>query len=463
MKQHINIKNLFIFVLVSFLAGFGATVWAATSDLEKAYLKEYAFLVSQESELKKRMEGQGARSSAEIAAIEKEIKRLEQTHFDLEEDMSKVGELLLDSERQLDSSNSDRDVLLTTYEQSRLTMSDYGNDFSQQVSKDIPHEIRLTNTYQSGISILEKQGDIIKQSGEYFLESGKKISGQIIKLGGIAAFGVSDEASGILLPAGEGELKLWGGQDAEEMAVALSNGEAVDVLKMFLFESLKKEVNTTGESGLIETINNGGVIAWIIIGLGVLALIMVLLRAFFLRHASAANEAIIGKVASHVREGNVTQALSLCANQKGSSARVVTDTLRNIDRDRDHIEDIVSESILHESNKLNKYGVAIIVIAAVSPLLGLLGTVTGMIATFNIITEFGTGDPKLLSGGISVALITTQLGLIVAIPALIFGNLLSGWCNRIKDDMEKSALHMINLYGARDKNIPLDVVREAYV
>ena len=85
-------------------------------------------------------------------------------------------------------------------------------------------------------------------------------------------------------------------------------------------------------------------------------------------------------------------------------------------------------------------------IAAVSPLLGLLGTVTGMIQTFDVITEFGTSDPKLLSGGISTALVTTELGLIVAIPCLLLGNLLGGWADRIKDDMEKAALRTINLY-----------------
>ena len=68
-----------------------------------------------------------------------------------------------------------------------------------------------------------------------------------------------------------------------------------------------------------------------------------------------------------------------------------------------------------------------------------------MITTFDVITEFGTGDPKLLSGGISTALVTTELGLIVAIPTLIVGNLLSAWSNRIKDNMEKAALRVTNI------------------
>jgi biopolymer transport protein ExbB len=95
------------------------------------------------------------------------------------------------------------------------------------------------------------------------------------------------------------------------------------------------------------------------------------------------------------------------------------------------------------------------VVAAVAPLLGLLGTVTGMIATFDIITEFGTGNPKLLSSGISVALVTTELGLVVAIPALLIGNLLSAWSEGIKDEMDRSALHVTNIStGVRLSAVP---------
>jgi biopolymer transport protein ExbB len=102
---------------------------------------------------------------------------------------------------------------------------------------------------------------------------------------------------------------------------------------------------------------------------------------------------------------------------------------------------------MHESTRLDKLSSIILVIAAVAPLLGLLGTVTGMIATFDVITEFGTGDPKLLSGGISIALVTTELGLIVAIPLLLGGNLLNSWAESIKDNMEHSALHIVNEYN----------------
>jgi biopolymer transport protein ExbB len=188
------------------------------------------------------------------------------------------------------------------------------------------------------------------------------------------------------------------------------------------------------------------VIGWIIFFLGLLGLGLVLLRVVFLQRASASTGKLLDAVGGHVRRGDTSAAQDVLKRKKGSTSRVLAATIRNLDRDREHLEDIVSESILHESSHLNRFGAFIMVIAAVSPLLGLLGTVTGMISTFDVITEFGTGDPKLLSGGISIALVTTELGLIVAIPMLVFGNLLSGWAERIKDDMEKAALRVINQF-----------------
>ncbi len=83
------------------------------------------------------------------------------------------------------------------------------------------------------------------------------------------------------------------------------------------------------------------------------------------------------------------------------------------------------------------------VLAAVSPLLGLLGTVTGMIETFQSITLFGTGDPKLMSGGISQALVTTQLGLAVAIPLVLLHSLLTGRVNRLIEQLGKQSSDML--------------------
>jgi biopolymer transport protein ExbB len=261
----------------------------------------------------------------------------------------------------------------------------------------------------------------------------------------VAAYGVSDQGAGALAPAGEGRLKVWS-EPAEETARALAAGQTPAQLGIFLFETESKAIEEQEGKTVLGVINSGGTIGWIIVVLGAVALLLIILRFFFLRGASASTGKIVDAVGGLVRKGDLEGALQACKQFKGSTARVVAAAVRNLDRDRDHLEDIVSESILHESAALNRFGAVILVIAAVAPLLGLLGTVTGMITTFDIITEFGTGDPKLLSGGISIALVTTELGLAVAIPTLLFGNVLSGWAESIKDGMEKGALRVINQY-----------------
>ena len=100
--------------------------------------------------------------------------------------------------------------------------------------------------------------------------------------------------------------------------------------------------------------------------------------------------------------------------------------------------------LLGLESKTNRFATILPVIAAVAPLLGLLGTVTGMISTFEIITEHGTGDPRMLSSGISEALITTQLGLIVAIPMLLLGNMLKGWSKSQLVMLESLVLRVVS-------------------
>ena len=122
------------------------------------------------------------------------------------------------------------------------------------------------------------------------------------------------------------------------------------------------------------------------------------------------------------------------------SCRPIQQLMDSQSDSHDTLMDLAETIVLQEKSRLERFGTAILVIAAVAPLLGLLGTVTGMIGTFEMITEHGTGDPKMLSGGISEALITTQLGLVVAIPMVLLGNALNTWSSRILSRLEAGIL-----------------------
>ena len=245
---------------------------------------------------------------------------------------------------------------------------------------------------------------------------------------------------------------IWS-QAAVETARSLAQGSVPAHMSMFLFESVSKAFEEQAGKTVLGVINCGGTIAWIIVALGAVGFILIILRLMFLRRAGAATGKIVYEVGSLVRLGKVQEAIEACKKFKGSTARVVYMAVRNLERDRTHLEDIISEAILHESSHLNRFGAMILVIAAVAPLLGLLGTVTGMITTVDIITEFGTGDPELLSGGLSIALVPTEIGGAVAIPALLAGNVLSGWSESIKDDMEKGALGVINQFKEHRRTV----------
>ena len=107
-------------------------------------------------------------------------------------------------------------------------------------------------------------------------------------------------------------------------------------------------------------------------------------------------------------------------------------------------QELAARAVFRELPRLELLLPLLRTVAAVAPLLGLLGTVTGMIATFAVITEYGTGDPKRLSGGISQALITTELGLAVAIPTLLLHTLLDRWASRILMQLQTDSLVVLH-------------------
>ncbi|KAA9129857.1 flagellar motor protein MotA [Marinihelvus fidelis] len=418
----------------------------ALDQLKAAYQKEYAFLNAQLRDLQKRVADFEAQASNDESTKEAQIDRVEGEWIGLQSEAERMQALMTDAQRELEGVDDARTTLEATFLQADSTLEPYGvEELGSEAYLSSPDGERIGTVFGHAVRLLDQVGTMHTKPGAYFLRDGTEVQGEIVRVGNIAAYGHSAQGSGALAPAGEGRLKVWS-VPAEATADALAAGSRPDQLGIFLFENETRAIEEKEGKTILSVINSGGTIGWIIVGLGILALVLVVLRFFFLRGASASTSKIVDSVGGKVRAGDIDGALEACKNFKGSTARVVGAAVRNLERDRDHLEDIISEAILHESSHLNRFGAIILVIAAVAPLLGLLGTVTGMITTFDIITEFGTGDPKLLSGGISIALVTTELGLAVAIPALLFGNVLSGWAESIKDGMEKGALRVINQF-----------------
>jgi len=424
----------------------------ADQDIQKAYQKEYAFLTAQVKNIKIRTIKFSQTSKQNKSNINEQITNIESQLLDSDNIMNQLQDDIFQIERNTESALDNNNLLEATITQAKSTLSEFKFDGFNDNS-DITDIEKIVLLVESAKSIIVNKSNITKTSGSFFLESGKEVIGTIIKVGNIASYGHSVDGSGVLAPAGDNKFKVW--RDSDKAIVEglfdtvldrASNEKSNNLLPIFLYESAIKQIEEKQDKTVLSVIDSGGIIAWIITVLGVFALLLVLLRFWFLKKASSSTEKILNKIVNNIENENMDAAIAVASSKKSSSSRILYAVLRNITRDREHIEDVVSESILHESSQLNRFGSMIMVVATVTPLLGLLGTVTGMISTFDIITEFGTGDPKLLSSGISIALVTTEVGLAVAIPALLFGNVLSGWAERIKDDMEKAALRVINVY-----------------
>ncbi|MEQ9012387.1 MotA/TolQ/ExbB proton channel family protein [Algiphilus sp.] len=421
----------------------------AEHELRKAYQREYAFLVAQKRELEQRLRSFRNEAQNEVSQLQQETDQLESQLLSLESTADRVNDQLSVARQSLESRTGDEGILDATLEQARASLKDAGFAPDEQPDKAVPERAQMR--FDAAMDALAAFSTVRVEDGDFFLADGTEVSGKLVHFGQVASFGVSGQGSGALAPAGGGALKLWPDSSAAD-AEALAAGEQPNSLGLFLIENRNRAVADSGDKTVLEVIESGGAIAWIIVALGAVAALLALLRFIFLTRAGANTQTISEKVGDLVASGKPQEALEVCEKTGGATAKVVAAALRNLDRDPKHLDDIISETTLGESDYLDRYGTLLLVIAAISPLLGLLGTVTGMISTFDVITEFGTGDPKLLSGGISTALVTTELGLIVAIPTLLLGNVLSGWAERIKDGMEQAALNVVNKYrelGAR--------------
>ena len=416
----------------------------SANELEQAYQREFAYLVAEKEALTLRLKSIKDTHNNNLAKLTQDIDQLEASFLQQRNIVDRLNRQIVDASRDVDFSENDSLLLETTLIQALESLKK--NDLS--FDESAPNSTQLEQAFALAKEVIAADDTIQKTSGEFFAADGALVEGELFNVGRIARYGYSGAQGGALSPAGDGLFRVWEPVTLTS-AAAVAGSASADTIDVFLFENAEKSIDKKEEKTFEAELEAGGLIAKIITALGVAGLILVVLRGFFLQWFSANAKSMTKKVSRKVKEGDLKTAMEICKKNKNSSAsNVIAATLRNLSKDREHIEDIVGESILHETSKIDRFGTFILVIAAISPLLGLLGTVTGMISTFDIITEFGTGDPKLLSSGISEALITTKFGLIVAIPLLLLGNLLSGWANRIKNDLEHSALHVINSFKA---------------
>jgi len=196
---------------------------------------------------------------------------------------------------------------------------------------------------------------------------------------------------------------------------------------------------------VLELFQSGGVLMWPILACSIAAMAIVVERIWTLNRRAVTPSDLTEQVQQLIERQDLNPARIKMIRDNSPLGRILSAGLENIGSGRYVMKDAIEESGRHVVHELERFLNSLGTIAAITPLLGLLGTVIGMIKVFAAITSFGVGDPSILASGISEALITTASGLSVGIPSLMFYRYFKGKVNALTVSLEQEALRLVEI------------------
>ncbi len=207
---------------------------------------------------------------------------------------------------------------------------------------------------------------------------------------------------------------------------------------------------------MLDLVVKGGPVMYPIILCSIIAVAIVIERAYHLYRAKIDTRKFMDEIANVLKRNKIMEAIEICDKTPGPIAHILRAGILKHDRPKQEIKEAIEEAGLYEVPRMEKNLTALATIAHISPLLGLLGTVVGMVGCFQVIQQKSTSlnpvSPGDLAGGIWAALITTVAGLAVAIPVYVAYNYLVSRVNHLVIDMERSATDLINILTQRGKD-----------
>ena len=201
---------------------------------------------------------------------------------------------------------------------------------------------------------------------------------------------------------------------------------------------------------MIEFLSKGGVLVGPILICSVLALAIFLERMIRLGRLRIRGYGLVEKIARHIKNGEDHQAYELASTNDTPMSRILAQAMEVKDQDRETLETVIVHSTDGEVRELSRYLQALATIGSIAPLLGLLGTVLGMIKAFMVIQEMGGKvNAAVLAGGIWEAMLTTALGLAVALPAMVAHSYLVSRVDRYEAELQDGTVTFIKALGRK--------------
>lgn len=459
-RMKVSLAMLLALPLVGVAQGLDAVANSATADLEKATTDLTAARQQVETE---RLPLARQVTDLEQQLINRRAELAKAQRFQ-ENQLVELNALKADAKRQADEVKY-LDSLITEYSRafrSRL------NFIEEPRYKALLDEVDLAAA-QSDLSASEKfaarsvllttalKRAADAQGGESF--DGKALdkqglvqSGKAVVFGPVAMFASSSGgAAGLLqqeLNKADPTIAQLDSKLVEVSRKLVTTGSGELLLDPTLGNAFK--LSAMHES-LFEKFAKGGLVMVPLLGLGFASLLVALVKWLQFSRVRLATEADLQTVLKHIEAEKPEQALEHARKIPGIAGELLATAVQHVDEKKEYIEEVLYEKMLGARTRLERGLPFLALTATTGPLLGLLGTVTGMIATFKLISSFGSGDPKMLAAGISEALMATATGMGVAIPALLFHAFLSRRAKGILGSMEQTAVGFVNGVPQEDK------------
>ncbi len=205
---------------------------------------------------------------------------------------------------------------------------------------------------------------------------------------------------------------------------------------------------------MLDFIVKGGVVLWVIMALSVIGIAIIVERVLYFRSIRTDEEKLFQRVKASVEKGHFEEALSICDNNESPLSALIKVGIEYRSYPESAQKEILKDAAAQEVPRLERNVSTLGTIAHIAPLLGLLGTVTGTMKAFGVLGRFGAvADPSILAMGISEALITTVGGIVVAVPAVIFYNLLVTKVNLILLKMENQVTALIMMINSGKRRV----------
>ena len=305
------------------------------------------------------------------------------------------------------------------------------------------------------LNFFKKASGISSVEAEIYNEAGQPMKANILQVGLLGGTYRNEQGAGLIyLKPGSPQLESVGSglSKHQRRLLTTSSDPTADFVPVLLDLSKGWALRQLGlRKGWREFFHSGGFVMYPLALIAVIALIMVIERSFYYWLFSNSNSKLRRGTLDILKNKNYEEASKIIHSHKGPSKQFWSKSLELLQKKSATIEEAFQHVIIAEIPKIERFLTTLAVFAAICPLLGLLGTVSGMIKTFDVITVFGTGQHGMLSQGISEALVTTQVGLVLAIPILLAHAILSRRSKLTIEDLDQTASIIIDSTRGENK------------